>query len=300
MVKFKKKDFEFASEQWKSFRKYTGTKKILAINKLYNNLLQSITVIPFDWRFSSMAYINDTYSLLKETIYSYTSMLAAQRIYLKHVKEDGEARHVPFLMNYYASDALFRIPAVKDKLMMSYYCYFYYHDVEEPYETKNIKKRLIEQSKKKDANALKKPLRLFLKSFDSDWWKKVIKFRHMEAHRLDPKIEAYTIKGHHDWSYLKMISEQDALKNARHLFLTGYSLEDRNNMPSEIQFEQTKFYLKNQWFQGHYFEQVTPRSRLEEFRVIEPFFRVCINDLVRFSSELFKALPKTELFQSFK
>jgi len=265
-----------------------------AVTTSFNELMKSIRSFPWDWRFNSILYGMDVYSLLRELTFVYASMKASHDVYVIHSKKSS--RNVPFLLNLYIGDVLFRLISIRDKLFMAYAAFFAYHDP----ETRNSEKALSAELKKLISEA---PNGVMLESFKEfltlkglSHWYEIEEYRHMKVHRLEPKIDAYKIESHHDWSYLKKISYEEARKKAEEDFETGYALEDKSKLSPEYKENEILQYLRRRSFEGSYYERMRPDSRLTDYPEIAALIEKCVSDLMRISAQYYKSLYESPPF----
>ena len=158
----------------------------------------------------------DLASLLGEAILSLKNMMSAARFYRSTTEENLLPSHTDKFVSFYANVLFVLIETIKDKIgLMAYSSLEDFDPVGETYlpNYEMTLKKLKETSKDDNsshrkwvADALLSKILLLDKNADFNY---VERFRHSKIHRMEPRIEIFGIKPHHDWPYLVKISKDD-------------------------------------------------------------------------------------------
>ncbi|MCK5015255.1 MAG: hypothetical protein KAS66_15700 [Candidatus Omnitrophica bacterium] len=199
-----KEELLLSSEEWVSFVKsYNGFRKSAFKASL-----------PFDPRFNAVHWGVAVSGLCREIAFGYCWMNAYARHYRSQTPATAQPANVDFHVSYFADNSITRINSCRDKIALMVWAFYCPFNPEKQPETLDYVKVL---------DRLKHPLRfgLSLKNHQSfvshletlhgQDFARMVTYRHLKIHRMEPRIEVYGVKPHHGWDYMFPLYEQNEI-----------------------------------------------------------------------------------------
>lgn len=295
-------DAKYAEKSIEIYKaRFEKDNRFLALTKAAIQLNQKIDVIAFDPRMNSILVANDVFVVLKEMLYCYSLALAGYEIYTDSIKKKPGTRHIPFWMNLFFSDVLYRLGAVNDKLIYCVCTYLSFKDLAKSITTPALWSELTDFEKYAPNEHLLKNTAKKLIALDKEPdWKDLKNFRNQETHRLDPKIDAYDLESHHDWSYMSRLTEDEVRKRAVQNYESGYKHEQKSIYSEKLKSSEIDFYLKQHKsnIDGYFYEQIQPTTRMAAFDDIKSKAEAYLFILIEIATELYDSLRECEPIKS--
>ena len=250
----------------KENHKIEKSKEWNSLMKSYRRLYDTVTVIPFDWRFNAIHWALDVGKLCREIAYGLSWMKAYAGIYKSKVSPDMLPQHTDLHVSYFADNCITRIDSCRDKIALmawAYYCAF------DPEKIVLTFEEVMERLKGQVKFGLKlKRIEPFLKCLDSltgDQFKRIEKYRHFKIHKREPRIELYGVKPHQDWPYMFPLDPKDIKRWQRNL-QTQY----RNQTPGELKYTEDHCRID-----GVLFDRRNVKDRLWDYEDIKTCMEAC-------------------------
>jgi len=261
-----------SSKEWDSFIKsYNGFRKSA-----------SKASLPFDPRFNAVHWGFAVSSLCREIAFSYCWMNAYARHYKGQTPPTAQPANVHFHVSYFADNAITRIDSCRDKISLmvwAFYCPF------------NPEKRPEILDYAMVLDRLKHPLRFglslnnhkgfvsLLETLRGQDFTRIVTYRHLKVHRMEPRIEIYGVKSHHGWDYMFPLYE--------HNEIIRWKRELENLYPDQ---EFREHIAKNCYIDGVLFETRKIKDNLWSYGEVQAQIRSCLAKLLQATAGCFDIL----------
>ena len=193
-----------------------SSKEWLSFIKSYNGFRKSAfkASLPFDPRFNAVHWGFGVSGLCREIAFGYCWMNAYATYYRNQTPPTAQPANVHFHVSYFADNSITRINSCRDKIALmlwAFYCPFNPEKRRETLDFPMVLDRLKHPLRfglsLKNHQALVSHLEM-LRGQDFD---RMVKYRHLKVHRMEPRIEIYGVKPHHGWEYMFPLYEQNEI-----------------------------------------------------------------------------------------
>jgi hypothetical protein len=227
--------------------------------------------------------------LLGETLLSLKNMMSAARYYRATTEENSLPSHTDKFVSFYANVLFVLIETIKDKIGLMVYSTLEDFDPGEgkhlpSFET--ILKKLREISKDDNSPHRKWVAETLLSKIlpldKNEELNYVERFRHSKIHRMEPRIEIFGIKPHHDWPYLVKISENDVSSEVKKIDLELKQAQPNDETRSRI--------IKRCFIDGRLYVDKKMEGRLFSYDEVEGNSIMCLKLLLIAITGCFKVI----------
>jgi len=198
---FEEENLLISSKEWLSFIKSDNGFSTSAFK----------ASLPFNPRFNVVHWGFGVCNLCREIAFSYCWMNAYAKYYRSQTPRTAQPANVDFNVSYFADNSITRINSCRDKIALmvwAFYCPF------------NPEKRPEILDYAKILDRLKHPLRfglslknhqVFIRHLEmlcGQDFDRMVNYRHLKIHRMEPRIEIYGVKTYHGWDYMFPVYEK--------------------------------------------------------------------------------------------
>jgi hypothetical protein len=259
-----------------------------AFSSLYKAAIKG--PLPFDPRFNAIHWAIAVKTLCDEIRFSYCWMNAYVKYYKKKVAPGSAPSHVNPYVSYFADNCVTRIDSCRDKVALMVWAFFCPFNPEKPKEILDYHK-IIERLKypikfSLDIRGQDRFLK-YLESLQGRDFERVEKYRHYKIHRLEPRIEIYDVRPHHDWPYMFPLLEQKEISR--------WEKKLREDYPDNQQFHLIR---KSCYIKGIPFEGRKVKDKYWGFTPIEMHINSCMIELFKASAGCFRTLRRRKPLRS--
>jgi hypothetical protein len=260
------------SNEWVKFSK--------SYKKFQKSAFQS--PLPFDPRSNAIHWGFAVGRLCREIAFGYCWMNAYAKYYREQMSPDAQPANVDFHVSYFADNSITRIASCRDKIALMVWAYYCPFNPEKKTEVLDYAKVL---------DRLKHPLRFGLslkdckrflqqleKLQDSDIIR-MVHYRHLKIHRMEPRIEIYGAQPHHGLSYMFSLYEKDEIAK--------WERELEKQYPND---EHRKRIANNCHINGVLFDRRKIESSIWSYEEVQQKLYRCLTRLLVVTAECFDLL----------
>jgi hypothetical protein len=261
-----------------------SSKEWLAFVKSYNGFRKSAfkASLPFDPRFNAVHWGFGVSGLCREIAFGYCWMNAYTTYYKGQIPPSTQPANVQFHVSYFADNSITRIDSCRDKIALMVWAFFCPFNPENRPETLDYASVL---------DRLKHPLRFglslrnhkglvsnleMLRGQDFD---RMVKYRHLKIHRMEPRIEIYGVKPHHGWDYIFPLYEKNEIAR--------WERELKELYPDQ---EFREHIAKGCYIDGVLFETRKIKDNLWSYDEVQTHIRSCLAKLLQATAGCFDIL----------
>ena len=261
-----------SSKEWSSFIKsYNGFRKSAFKASL-----------PFDPRFNAVHWGFTVNGLCREIAFGYCWMNAHARHYKSQTPPTVQPANVHFHVSYFADNSITRIDSCRDKIALmvwAFYCPFNPEKRSEILDYVMVLDRLKHPlrfglSLKNHQGFVSHLERLRGRDFD-----RMVAYRHLKVHRIEPRIEIYGFQTHHGWDYMIPLYEQAEIAQ--------WKRELKELYPDQ---EFRGYIAKGCYIDGVLFETRKIKDNLWSYGEIQAQIRSCLAKLLQATAGCFNIL----------
>jgi len=261
-----------SSKEWVSF--------IKSYNRFHKSAFKAS--LPFDPRFNAVHWGFGVSGLCREIAFGYCRMNAYATYYKSQTPPTVQPANVHFHVSYFADNSITRIDSCRDKIALMVWAFYCPFNPEKRPETLDYAMVL---------DRLKHPLRFglslknhqdlvnhleMLRGQDFD---RMVKYRHLKVHRMEPRIEIHGVKDHHGWDYMLPLYEQNEIAR--------WEQELKKLYPDQ---EFRERISKGCYIDGVLFETRKIKDNLWSYDEVQAQIRSCLAKLLQATAECFDIL----------
>jgi hypothetical protein len=175
--------------------------------------------LPFDTRFNAVHWGFGVSGLCREIAFGYCWMKAYATYYKSQTPPSAQPANVHFHVSYFADNSITRVDSCRDKIALMVWAFYCSFNPEKRTETLDyamvldrLKHPLRFGLSLKNHQALVSHLEM-LRGQDFD---RMVTYRHLKVHRMEPRIEIYGVKPHHGWDYMVPLYEKNEIDRWEH------------------------------------------------------------------------------------
>jgi hypothetical protein len=217
-----------------------------------------------DTKFNAVHWAFNVDRLCREIIFSFCWMNAYAEYYRNQIKPGSKASNTNAHVSYFADNCITR-PEKKNEVL-DY-------------------KKIIERFK----YPLKFGLNIkgyngfltCLKSLKDDNFRRVVVYRHLKIHRMEPRIEIYGAKSHHGWPYMLPLFSDEEIECWKKKF-------KKDNPDPKFR----ELIMKSCYIDGILYESRKIKDSIWHFNTIQSHIEECMTKLIKASAECFSMLRR--------
>jgi hypothetical protein len=202
-------------------RLFLSSREWLVFIKSYKGFCKSAfkASLPFDPRFNTVHWGFGVSGLCREIAFGYCRMKAYATYYKSQTPPSAQPVNVHFQLSYFADNSITRIDSCRDKIALMIWAFYCPFNPENRPETLDYASVL---------DRLKHPLRFglsfknhqglvsHLEMLSGQDFARMVQYRHLKIHRMEPRIEIYGVKPHHGWDYMFPLYEKNEIDRWEH------------------------------------------------------------------------------------
>jgi hypothetical protein len=261
-----------------------SSKEWLSFIKSYNGFRKSAfkASLPFDPRFNAVHWGFGVSGLCREIAFGYCWMNAYARYYRSQTPPTVQPANVHFHVSYFADNSITRIDSCRDKIALmvwAFYCPFNPEKRPETLDYITVLDRLKHQLRfglflKNHQGFVSQMETLGGQDFD-----RMVTYRHLKVHRMEPRIEIYGVKSHHGWDYMFPLYEQNEIAR--------WKRELKKLYPDQ---EFREHIAKDCYIDGVLFENRKIKDSLWSYDEVQAQIRSCLAKLLQATARCFDIL----------
>jgi hypothetical protein len=176
-----------------------SSKEWLTFIKSYYGFLKSAfrASLPFDPRFNAVHWGFGVGGLCREIAFGYCWMNAYATYYTSKIPPSAQPANVPFHVSYFADNSITRIDSCRDKIALmvwAFYCSFNPENRSETLDYISVLDRLKHPSRFGLSLKNHQGLVKYLEMLRGQDFNRMVRYRHLKIHRMEPRIEIYGVK----------------------------------------------------------------------------------------------------------
>ncbi|MFH0732429.1 MAG: Cthe_2314 family HEPN domain-containing protein [Candidatus Omnitrophota bacterium] len=249
------------TKEWRDFVNSVGKLEPIVIDN------------PFVPEFNAVFWAFDIDKLCREIAYGLGFMRAYASYYKSKYQEQSRFSHSDFHITYFANNCVTKIDSCKDKIALMVWSYYVPFNPEEKlFSYEDIIDRL--KVPKRYGLNLKNTssFLIYLEVLKNECFQKVEKYRHLKVHKLEPQIQIYGVRGHHDIEYMFPLFYKREIEAHRQKLKKMYPTTDN-------------LFLKRKEESGNINGILYDRRRVEDrnwsYSEVERIINNCFLDLIR-------------------
>ena len=167
--------------------------------------------LPFDPRFNAVHWGFGVHGLCREIAFGYCWTRAYATYYKSQTPSSAQPANVDFHVSYFADNSITRIDSCRDKIALmiwAFYCSFNPERRPETLDYATVLDRLKHPTR---FGLSLKNVQGFVKHLETlrgEAFERMMTYRHLKIHRMEPRIEIYGVKSHHGWDYMFPLYEK--------------------------------------------------------------------------------------------